>query len=326
MIKIPYEEVVKRLREKAGISEEEIEKKVQAKIEQLSGLVSKEGAAYILANELGIKLVENSGKIKDIFPGMRNVETVGKVTHVFEVREFQRKDGSQSKVGAFVIGDETGTIRVAAWGSQADNVTRLEPGMAVKLTGAYSRENNGNKELHLNDNSGFILNPPGVEIEVATSSKAERKPIKDLTQDLPSAEIVGTVVQVFEPRYFEVCPQCNSRLKLFQEKWVCDTHKETEPDYSYVLNAYVDDGTDSIRVVFFRQQAENLLSRTKEQMVEMKTHPEQFEPLKTELLGEQFKIVGRPKHNQFFDRLELVANSVEKANPEEEKARLTQQS
>jgi len=326
MIRIPFEDMCARIQQKAGLSADELKAKIDEKMAKLSGFISKEGAAHILANELGVKLLENSGKIKDIFPGMRNVETVGKVTNVYELREFNRQDGTKGKVASFVIGDDSGSIRVVGWGNHADTVSTLVASNTVKISGAYSREDNrGGKELHLNDSSRLIINPAGVEIgEVKTNSypKAERKQIKDVTVNDPVVEILGTVVQVFEPRFFEVCPKCSSRLKQFQEKWNCDEHKETLPDYSYVMNIYLDDGSENMRVVLFKNQAEHLLNKTKEEMIETRTAPEKFEAFKTQLLGEQFKIIGKPKHNVFFDKLELVANVVLKANAEEELARL----
>ena len=101
MIKLPFEDIVIKIKEKAGISEDEINSKVDEKLKQLSGLVSKEGAAHIVANELGVKLFDAvSGKLQigNILAGMRDVETVGKVQQVFGVNEFQRKDGANGKV------------------------------------------------------------------------------------------------------------------------------------------------------------------------------------------------------------------------------------
>jgi len=91
MIKIPYEHIIERIKKEGKISEDEINLKIDAKMKQLSGLISKEGAAHIIANELGIKLFENfSGKlqIKNIIVGLRSVETIGKVTQTYELREF----------------------------------------------------------------------------------------------------------------------------------------------------------------------------------------------------------------------------------------------
>src|SRR3989338_3088799 len=127
MIKIPYEEILLKINEKTQMQVSEIEDRVEKKMKQLSGLISKEGAAHIVANELGVKVFEPlSGKlqIKNILTGMRDVETVGKVLQVSDAREFLRGD-AVSKVASMLIGDETGTIRVVMWGTQADNAANL---------------------------------------------------------------------------------------------------------------------------------------------------------------------------------------------------------
>src|SRR3990167_4252091 len=122
MIKIPYEQIISKIKDEANISETEIEEKIKDKMKQLSGLISKEGAAHIVANELGIKLFDAfTGKlqIKNIIAGLRNVETVGKVVQTYELREFTTNE-RQGKVASMVIGDETGTVRAVMWGNQAD--------------------------------------------------------------------------------------------------------------------------------------------------------------------------------------------------------------
>ena len=53
-----FETIVNKIKEKTNLKEEEINRKVIEKQQELSNLVSKEGAAYIIAKELGL----------DIFP------------------------------------------------------------------------------------------------------------------------------------------------------------------------------------------------------------------------------------------------------------------
>ena len=80
MMKLSYEQILATLEQKAGLPKDEIEQRVKNKLTQLSGLISREGAAHIVANELGVKLLEPvSGKlqIKNILAGMRDVETQG---------------------------------------------------------------------------------------------------------------------------------------------------------------------------------------------------------------------------------------------------------
>ena len=117
MIKIPLSDIISRIKEKTNLSDEDINNKIEAKLKQLSGLISHEGAAHIIANELGVKLFEiASGRlqIKNILVGMRDVEVVGKVMQVNELREF-KTDNRDGKVASFVIGDETGAIRTVMW-------------------------------------------------------------------------------------------------------------------------------------------------------------------------------------------------------------------
>lgn len=325
MIKIPYEQIIERIKKEAKISENEINGKIDSKMKQLSGLISKEGAAHIVANELGIKLFDAfTGKlqIKNILAGLRNVETVGKVLQTYELREFTAND-RQGKVASLVIGDETGTIRAVMWGDQAENIKNISKDMTIKILGAYVKDNNGNIELHINDRSKLILNPEGETVKSVKQYTAERKTIGKLTENDSDVEILGTIVQIFEPRFFEICPQCGKRAKNVDGVFSCPEHNSIEPDYSYVLNLIVDDGTENIRTVFFRESMEKLINSNKEKILEYKDHPEKFEEVKTELLGNIVKITGRVKKNLFFDRIEIVANSVSlNPNPEEEIKRL----
>ena len=327
MLKIPYEEIVLKINQNMGMPVAEIEERVEKKLKQLSGLISKEGAAHIVANELGVKVFEPlSGKlqIKNIVSGMRDVETLGKVMQVYEIREFSNESRS-GKVASMLIGDETGSIRVVMWGAQADNVANIAQGFVVKVIGGYVRENNGRKEIHLNDRSQVIINPKGETIkEVSSESmKGTRKEIKSLSQDDNDVELLGTIVQVFDIRFYEICPKCGKRARQSVDLFVCSEHGNVIPAYSYVLNAVLDDGTETVRCVFFRNMAEKLLKMAPEQMLKFKSNPAEFENSKNELLGTIVKLSGRANNNTLFNRLEFVVQNVDmNPNPEEEMKRL----
>src|SRR3989344_9675236 len=329
MIKIPYEEIILKINEKTNMSVAEIEDRIEKKLKQLSGLISKEGAAHIVANELGVKIFEPlSGKlqIKNILSGMRSVETVGKVLQVSDTREFMKND-SVSKVASMLIGDETGTIRVVMWGSQADNAAALGSNDIVKIIGGYVRDNNGRKEIHLNDRSQLLINPKGeiindVNIEFKTRN---RKEIKELNENDNEAELLGTIVQIFDLKFYEICPRCSKRAKPSTDFFVCNEHGNVIPAYSYVLNAVLDDGTETIRCVFFRNQLERLLNMNQEQLLKFKSEPADFEAVKNNLLGTIVKLNGRANKNSMFNRLEFVVSGVDtNPNPEEELKRLQQ--
>lgn len=326
MINIPLPMIKEKILEKTDVTEEELTTKIKEKLDQLSGLISEEGAAHIIANELGVKLFQTSGKleIKNVLVGMRDVEVLGKVARKFEVRTFNTGERS-GKVGSFILADNTGTIRVTLWNDQADSMEKVKEGDTAVIKSAYVRSNNGKNELHLNDRSELLLNPKGVEIDVdIETAGVVRKKLTDLAETDDNVEVLATIVQAFEPRFFEVCPGCGKRAKQVEGGYECRTHGIVkEPDYAYVMNLFLDDGSDNIRTVLWREQTSKLLGMTDEEVLKFKDNPTEFEPLKNDLLGTIVKVSGRVNKNEAFERLELVANTIiTDPDPAEEIAKL----
>lgn len=327
MIKIPQEEIIAKIKEQSNLSETDILLKIQNKLTQLSGLVSKEGAAHIIAQELGIKLVQNDGKIKNIYPGMRNINLLGRVQTIYPTKTFQRQDGSTGSVGRFKLADETGSTMIVCWNDQTTLIEKIAPGLIVKVTSASVRDNRGSTEAHLNEQSKIILNPPGENVaDINLQPSTTRKSIKELNEQDTSIELLGTVVQVFNPTYYETCPQCNKRIRPNETgQYNCETHGPTTPDYGIVLNIYLDDGTDTLRCVFFKETAQTLFKKTKQELIALKEHPEQYEPLKTDILGTIIKLTGRPRMNTVMNRLEFTVNNVTtNPDPQDELNRISE--
>ena len=153
MYKIPLNDIKDKIVASGKLDLKNLELKIKEKINELSGLISEEGAAHIIANELSVELVDankNKLKIKEIYAGMKNVSVLGKVTRKFDVHEFAKGD-STGKVCSLILGDETGTIRVVFWNEQVDLLTKVNPDDIILVKEAYVRENNNNKEIHLGD-------------------------------------------------------------------------------------------------------------------------------------------------------------------------------
>jgi len=332
MIDIPIADIIAKITEQKGVSEEDVRKRITEKLRQLAGLISEEGAAHIVANELGVELVKTGGeaKIKDLYPGMRSVSVPGRVTRKFEVREFD-KNGRKGKVASFFIGDETGQIRVTLWNEQTDVFAEFAEGDIVRVKNGYVKENRGYPELHLNAESKLELKPSGVTVGDVPSRPSrplrERKNVRELTGAEENVELLATVVQLYDPRYFDVCPECNKRVTEKDGIATCAEHGNVTPVTNYVVSAFLDDGTGNIRTTFWKRQTQRLLDKTDEEMLQYKENPAAFEPVKTELLGKIIKVVGRCRKNETFDRIELTANLVfTDVDPEEELARLAEES
>jgi replication factor A1 len=323
MIRVPYESILIAIQEKSGLSKEQIEAKIKEKLDLLSGLVSKEGAAHIVANELGISLVsKTSGKVQisKLLEGMRDITILGKVVQVYEARTFE-KSGKSGSVGSFIAGDETGTVRVVLWNEQSKRLAELNKGDVVKVENGYVRPRTDGVELHLNDKSKLTINPTGETVNFNTAPASQKKKLNEITANDNFVEVTGTVVQVFDPRFYEVCPTCGKRARMDESRFVCDVHGIITPAYAYVVNAFIDDSTEQMRIVCFKEQARELLRKSDGEMMTFKDAPELFEAARTEMLGAFLRISGRVRKNEMFDRLEITAQKVTPANPEEEAAR-----
>jgi replication factor A1 len=309
MIGMNYDEIAKILSEKSGAERGEIDKRVNDKMLQLSGLISREGAAHIIANEMKIKVFEDfikNLKVGKLVPGMGSVDFSAKVVRTYGVREFktERREG---KVASFLAGDETGMIRIVLWDTnhiQEMESGRLTEGAVIRVENAYVKENNGFPEVHLG-NKGVLITGVNEKIgEVGSEKSKTLKKISELEQG-DNTDIAGTIVQVFDPRTYESCPECGRKVNLDGGSYICSTHGKVEKKESKVLNFYLDDGTSNIRVVSFGKVANELLKS------------ENLEQIKDDVLGMQVRVKGRAVKNSAGDRIEFSANSISKVSSEE---------
>ena len=104
MFTLPLEQLKEKLVSESKISQDELNDRIKKKMEELAGLISEQGAAHIVAHDLGIQLFTGSAvsKLGSLTAGTRNVETLGKVMRIFDVRNFQTERGA-GKGGSFEL-------------------------------------------------------------------------------------------------------------------------------------------------------------------------------------------------------------------------------
>ena len=304
-----YETIIGKLTTATSISKEEIENKINNKLKEFNELISREGAAHMVANELNVKLFDSSPKtlkIKDIEAGLNSITILARIIAVNEIRSY-KKNNREGRIASFLIGDETGTSRLVIWDENLINESvKLKEGDIVKVMNSYSKENNGYKELHLGNKAQLKINPENETIgEIKITVLSKRKNISDLKEN-EFVEVFGYFVQIFEPKFYNACPVCNKKMIQENESLICAEHGSLTPKKIPILNAFIDDGTANIRVVLFRDLAEKLIGN----------EPYNFEDIKKNVLGKQYAIKGKVNKNEMFSRIELMANSLEEPSPE----------
>ncbi|AXI25621.1 replication factor A [Methanofervidicoccus sp. A16] len=205
------EEILKK------IPKEELERRIEEKIEESGGLISREAAISIIASELNIDIEDYEDEefnfsIKDISEGQNNVEITGKIVDISDVREFRKRDGTLGRVRNITIADNTGTIRLVLWDDKVELAEDLKVGDVVRIENAYTRKWRDRIEL----SSGINFT-----IEKLDKYREERYPeIKEtytIGELMPGirARVKGEVATVYEKREFKRRDGTPGKVKAF---------------------------------------------------------------------------------------------------------------
>jgi ssDNA-binding replication factor A large subunit len=298
-----YDRLIEKISSISGLDKKEIELKINEKREKLSGLISKEGAAQIVAAELGISFDQEKFKIGELVPGMRKVNVIGKIINISSIRSFKTKTGKESKVVSLNIADETSNIRVVLWDTNHIELIEkgeISEGSVIEISNATMRDN----EIHLGSFSEIKVSDKVLE-NIITEKKYQEKDISRVKKG-ESVKVRAFVVQVFEPRIFYFCTNCNKKI----EKENCDIHTEIPSEKRVILNVILDDGSSSIRAVFFNE-ASKLLGLNS---IEDK---EKNNFLMDSLLGKEMYFFGDVQENALFNNLEIIIDKLEEINIDE---------
>ncbi|MDY6776842.1 MAG: OB-fold nucleic acid binding domain-containing protein [Candidatus Nanohaloarchaea archaeon] len=315
------DELVSRISEESDASEEDVRQRISSKVEELSGLVSEEGAAHLVAREEGIELAEAGEKdltVDNIVPGMNRVDLKCKVVDIGDVNTFDSDDG-EGKVRNVVLGDPTGTVRMTLWNDQVEVADKMEEGESIEVQGAYSREDNrGNVELRVGDSTqiGRLEEDIG-EVASAPSGGSgdyERVNTRNVMNENRNYEVQGTVVEVYaDSPFYKACPECQKKVEEEESGWVCDEHGEVEPRDNLIVSAIIDDGYGNVRTVFFRDRARELLQADER----FEGDEEKVQRKAQKVKGQEVEVRGSSRYNDFFNRIELIGDEVNPLDEEE---------
>ncbi len=325
-----FENLVTELSNKSKIGKEDILSAVDKRYSEMNGLITKEGAVYLVGKEMNIELSENpkeGPQIRNITAGMRNVSVIGRIFRISKITEFKKSNGATGRVTNIFIGDVTGYIRIPFWDDQVklieDNTLNL--GDVIQVGNAFARDNTfGDVELSLGKFGTIRQIEDFIELpSVEDLSKMFLKifPEKTTISNVISGgnfEIKGTIAHLFEGNFlFQVCSMCNGKLT----NNTCAQHGEVTPNNEMVVSFILDDGTGDLRCVLFRDIAEKFCDISGKELSEMDIE-RRYERIKDKILGKELILIGRVRKNRISDGLEMTVNDFKAINPLEESKRL----
>lgn len=296
-----YNRILERIAKSANLEKEEIEKRIDAKREKLSGLISKEGAAQIIASELGISFEDEKLKINELIPGMRKVNTTGKVLNISPIRSFKTKNDKESKVVNIWIADDSSNIRAVLWDTNHVELIEKEEikeEVVIEIKNATMRDN----ELHLGSFSEIKLSQEKIP-EVVTEKVFKEKKISELNKG-EVVKIRAFVVQAFDPRFFNSCSECGKKAHEEGNEFKCNNHGKVIPEKKAILNIVLDDGNETIRAVLFHEVIGKI-------GINDFNDADNFEKQKQSILGKELIFSGNVQLNNYFNNLEIIIDDIQ---------------
>src|SRR3972149_7520207 len=153
------------LSKRHDLSAEQVFALIEEKKKEGRGLLSDEGAARLVAEEL---LIQTHGtelgrmQVKHLVSGLNDVTISGRILLAWPPREFRRRDGTSGRIMRLVLADKSGRASCAIWDRHVDilsGVGNLQ-GRVVRIGHAYTRQGMaGDVEIHAGHRSSIEVDP-----------------------------------------------------------------------------------------------------------------------------------------------------------------------
>ncbi len=238
---------ISKIIQETGLTRNEIKTMVEEKKNELKGLISEEGALFIIAKELGVDVKEENKdllrdieiNISDITPNMKNITLIGRIKQINKIFSFNKRDGGTGKVGSFTLHDNTGEIRIVLWDdhTQIFEQTEFERNELVKILNGYAKKGKAeDTEVHIGRWGKVVISPEDVDYKRYPKIKDEVISIKDINLSLATVSIEGKIMQIFPVKEF--------------------TKKNGEP--GKVCSLILMDSTGSTKVTFWNEDTDKI--------------------------------------------------------------------
>jgi hypothetical protein len=108
-------------------------------------------------------------------------------------------------------------------------------------------------------------------------------------------------VNIFEPKFFEICPECRKKsVNNF-----CEQHGKIVSEKRFLISIVIDDGTGSIRGTIFHENLEKIISKNEIENIDL------FSLKRKDIIGKEVMLKGQVKKNQLFDNNDFIIDSIE---------------
>ena len=276
--------------------------------------LSEEQASAMFIPELTTleKAIYDYKKISDVDEDERDIIIIGRIIELNDVHQFDRDTGETGFVRNIEMADDTGSIEVVLWGSDAK--MDLEMGMPLKLQNPRISLDMDNRLEATVSRGTAILKPNESEIEKLPTYDElveaifVKKTIEALAEDDTNVCVTGSIKEVgTDKNILKRCPNCNGNVEQTIEENVCDFcgHNFDEPDYTLMIPTQIEDETGEIQVTFFGKLAEELSGLKTDEVAELVEEGNGIEDKLEGLTGLTVEIIANVDFDEYSERTRL---------------------
>jgi replication factor A1 len=189
----------KIITQRKDITKKEIVDRIESKKKEAQGLLSDEGAARIIAQELFVKVNGksfNQIKVKDLVTNLNDITLSARIISIWPIKEFNKSNGNIGKILRILLADSTGIIRCVLWNGKAEQLASEEDilGKIIRLSHAYTREDlTGAPEINCGDKCEITILPSEFGDNEFPELSTFFKNLNDLKINDTEVNIIATV-------------------------------------------------------------------------------------------------------------------------------------
>jgi len=237
------EHIIERiLDQRSDLSRESVLGLLERKKAEAQGLLSDEGAARLVAQDLLVRVdgrTFSEIKIADVVTNLNDVTLTGRVIAQWPLREFRKQDGTSGKLVRLVLGDRTGRMKCVLWNSKAEQIAAVGElqGRLIRLAHGYTREGiSGIPEFNGGDRCEITVLP-------LDSRNNDYPDIFEFFTELQELRVNDTDVSIIG--VVESPPKFSTFSK--------------EDQKGSLLKTTITDGTGAINIVAWNEKAQGLI-------------------------------------------------------------------
>jgi replication factor A1 len=189
----------KIITQRKDITKKEIVDRIESKKKEAQGLLSDEGAARIIAQELFVKVNGksfNQIKVKDLVTNLNDITLSARIISIWPIKEFNKSNGNIGKILRILLADSTGIIRCVLWNGKAEQLASEGDilGKIIRLSHAYTREDlTGAPEINCGDKCEITILPSEFGDNEFPELSTFFKNLNDLKINDTEVNIIATV-------------------------------------------------------------------------------------------------------------------------------------